>query len=411
MFLTPSDFTGKYELHTGMYDTAKLQSYIDKFEERYLRELLGVDLYNEFISDIHPTLNVPKSPNFIKIFQPLYEDVTMYSMLESEGMLEMLKGFIYFEYAKDQMMQQTTFGGVQQKSENSKVLNTLQTLIYNRYNEAIRSYRAIQDYILLNTQLPTGQAVDFAFVGNSGSGYLSAQGVPMIQLSGSVLGTQLLNAGTGYTTANNVAVTGGTGSGLTFNIVALAGVIQSVTIASRGTGYLQNQVVTIAGGGANATVRLNSVTQISNGTILIGDVDAFPIGGVWDSVLSVAGANYLTLVDVPTTGGAGNGCQIDIMAVSNTGAITNYMVDQKGVNYAVGNQLTITGGNGLAKITVNSVYNGEIEGISWTDAGYNWKSGDKFQVGNGNCIIMLMYVGKGKFSDFKGKRKSMAYWI
>ena len=134
MFLTPSDFTGKYELHTGMYDTAKLQSYIDKFEERYLRELLGVDLYNEFISDLHPTLNVPKSPNFIKIFQPLYEDVTMYSMLESEGMLEMLKGFIYFEYAKDQMMQQTTFGGVQQKAENSKVLNSLQTLIYNRYN-------------------------------------------------------------------------------------------------------------------------------------------------------------------------------------------------------------------------------------------------------------------------------------
>jgi hypothetical protein len=394
-----------------MYDTAKLQSYIDKFEARYLRELLGVDLYNEFISDINPTTNEPKSPNFIKIFFPLYEDVNMYSMLESEGMLEMLKGFIYFEYAKDQMMQQTSFGGVQQKAENSKVLNTLQTLIYNRYNEAIKSYRAIQDYILLNTQLPTGQAVDFAFVGNNGSGYLSSQGTTLTPLSGSALATQLLNTGTGYTTANNVAVTGGTGSGLTLNIVATAGVIQSVTIASRGTGYLQNQIVTVTGGGGNATVRLNSVTQISNGTTLVGNVDAFPIGGVWDSVLSVAGLGYNTFANVPTTGGAGNGCQVDIMAVSNTGAITNYLVDQKGVNYVVGNQLTITGGNGLAKITVNSIFNGEIDTIDWVNAGNNWKTGDYFLVTGGNCIIMLMYVGKGTFGNFKGKRKSMAYWI
>jgi hypothetical protein len=323
----------------------------------------------------------------------------------------MLKGFIYFEYSKDQMMQQTTFGGVQQKSENSTVLNTLQTLIYNRYNEAIKSYRAIQDYILLNTQLPTGQAVDFAFMGNSGTGYVTQQGVSMNKLSGSAMSIQLLNAGTGYTTSNGVAVTGGSGTGLKLNIVALAGVIQSVTISTRGSGYLQNQIVNITGGGTNATVRLNSVTQISNGTILIGDISAFPIGGVWESVLSAVGAGYNTFNNVPTTGGSGNGCQVDIKSVSNTGAIEDYFVDQKGTNYVVGNQLTITGGNGLAKITVNSLFNGEIEEISWTDAGSGWKSGDTFQVGNGNCVITLAYVGKGDFGNFKGKRKSMAYWI
>ena len=162
MFLTPADFTGKYELHTGMYDNAKLQTYINKYEARYLRELLGIDLYNEFISDLNSS-NAPKSPNFIKIFQPLYEDVTMYSMLESDGMLEMLKGFIYFEYSKDQMMQQTTFGGVQQKAENSKVLNSLQTLIYNRYN-ALRHFHIYakhvnhgSDLIAASSRLDIGQ--------------------------------------------------------------------------------------------------------------------------------------------------------------------------------------------------------------------------------------------------------------
>lgn len=411
MFLTPSDFIGKYELHTGMYDTAKLQSYIDKFEVRYLTQLLGVELYNEFMSDINPTTYEPKSPNFQKIFFPLYEDVNMYSMIESEGMLEMLKGFIYFEYAKDQMMQQTTFGGVQQKSENSKVLNTLQTLIYNRYNEAIKSYKAIQDYILLNTQLPTGQAVEFAYVGNNGNGYLSNQNVVMTQLSGSALATQLLNAGTGYTTANNVAVTGGSGSGLTLNIVALAGVIQSVTIANRGTGYAQNQIVTITGGTTGATVRLNSVSQISYGTTLVGDVNAFPIGGVWDKLLVSGGTGYNTFANVPTTGGSGAGCQVDIMSVGTGGVITNFNVDQKGVNYTVGNVLTITGGTTPATFNVVSVFNGEIDSIDFTDAGQNWNVGDYFAVTGGNCIITLIYVGKGNFGNFKGQRKATAYWI
>ena len=230
MFLTPSDFTGKYELHTGMYDTAKLQSYINKYEMRYLRALLGVTLYNEFISDLS-TANVPKSPNFQKIFYSFSEDINMYFMLESDGMLEMLKGFIYFEYSKDQMMQQTTYGGVQQTAENSKVLNTLQTLIYNRYNEGIRTYRAIQDYILLNTTLPTSQAVNLSLGG----------------------------AGTGYVTANGIPTFGGTGSGCFVNVVALAGLVTGVTISNGGTGYTIGDVLTIQTGGNNATIQITYI--------------------------------------------------------------------------------------------------------------------------------------------------------
>lgn len=233
MFLTPSDFTGKYELHTGMYDTAKLQTYINKYEIRYLKALLGVTLYNEFIADLS-TANVPKSPNFIKIYNPLSEDINQYVMIESDGMLEMLKGFIYFEYSKDQMMQQTTFGGVQQIAENSKVLNTLQTLIYNRYNEGIRTYRAIQNYILLNTTQPISQVVNVSLGG----------------------------AGAGYVTANNVPTFGGTGTGCMVNIVALAGLVTGVTIYNGGFNYTIGDVLTIQSGGNNATIQ---VTYIGKG--------------------------------------------------------------------------------------------------------------------------------------------------
>jgi len=75
MFLTVQDFTGKYQLSTGMYDVTKLQDYIIRYEKRYLIELFGANLYDEFISDL--VLNVPKSPNFLKVFNPFYENVTL----------------------------------------------------------------------------------------------------------------------------------------------------------------------------------------------------------------------------------------------------------------------------------------------------------------------------------------------
>ena len=93
-FLTTSDFVNKWELSKGMYSTTKLTEYIERYESTYLRNLFGVDLYNEFVSDLDA--NVPKSPNFKLVFDPLYVDENLYYMIESRGILDMLKGFIYF---------------------------------------------------------------------------------------------------------------------------------------------------------------------------------------------------------------------------------------------------------------------------------------------------------------------------
>lgn len=159
MILSIQDFNGKYALHTGMYDHSKLQNYIDIYEPRYLKQLFGVDLYNQFESDL--LNNVPQSPNFLKIFNAFSEDLgfnfyTPYgfevanNQLDSEGILQMLKGFIYFEYSKDLVNQMTPYGNVKPTSENSEVANTGFSMIYTRYNEAIRSYRTIQSYIRYN---------------------------------------------------------------------------------------------------------------------------------------------------------------------------------------------------------------------------------------------------------------------
>lgn len=58
--------------------------------------------------------------------------------------------------------------------------------------------------------------------------------------------------GTGYSTANGVATTSTFGSGLTVNIVAVAGQIVTIVIASAGIGYKDGREITVSTGGANA---------------------------------------------------------------------------------------------------------------------------------------------------------------
>ena len=241
MILSIQDFTDKYQVSTGMYDQAKLQDYIKRYEPRYLKELFGITLYNDFQSDL--LNNVPQSPNFLVLFNPLSEDMgyNFYyfngiyegvNQLDSEGIREMLKGFIYFEYVKDLSNQITPIGLVKPDNENSTVANTLFSMMYTRYNEAIRSYNSIRDFIRYTTAPPLGQAVAL----------------------------NLTSGGTGYVNQTNVSLTGGTGTGLKVDIIEDgSGVVDEVTITQTGTGYTIGDTFTLPGGNNDATIELTYV--------------------------------------------------------------------------------------------------------------------------------------------------------
>ena len=146
MFITIADFSasGKYELHTGIYDVARLQAYIEKYEKRYLVNLLGVKLYEDFIAN-------QTNPEFVFIYDPFEFDYSR-CVIISEGMKDMLSGFIYFEYLKDLTNQITPSGNVRPIGENSADVSTLYTMMYNRYNESIRTYKAIQTFICVGKE-------------------------------------------------------------------------------------------------------------------------------------------------------------------------------------------------------------------------------------------------------------------
>lgn len=237
--ITPAEFNNKYELSTGMYSTNKIQSYIDKYQERYLVQMFGADLYKEFESDL--VANLPQSPNFLKVFNPFNEDVSgldfsgyFYSyrtnqILISDGIKDMLLGFVYWEYARDLLNQQTPYGGVKQMAENSIVVDTPHSLMWERYNLAILTYRAIQEWIYTHKGEPVGQIVSW-----------------------------VLDPGTGYTDGQ-YNLTGGTGSGGVVDVIATAGPVDSVSLVEAGTGYAVGDVLTIDAGNQDATLTLSYV--------------------------------------------------------------------------------------------------------------------------------------------------------
>tara|TARA_R110000772_G_scaffold9622_6_gene31546 strand:+ start:4495 stop:5007 length:513 start_codon:yes stop_codon:yes gene_type:complete len=140
---------GKFELHKGMYEQQKIQAYIEKYERLYLIQLLGGQLFNDFVADLNA--GVPVSPEYLAVYNPFVYDENNCDVVISDGMVEMIKGFIYFEYLKDQINQVWVSGVVAPTGENSNNVSTLNQQIYTRYNDAVRIYRAIQRYMCDNS--------------------------------------------------------------------------------------------------------------------------------------------------------------------------------------------------------------------------------------------------------------------
>jgi len=80
-------------------------------------------------------------------------------------------------------------------------------------------------------------------------------------------------------------------------------------------------------------------------------------GGVLTGIVSTGGTGYSTSTTAQaTTGGSGTGCKVNTTAAN--GAVTSFTIGSTGSGYKVGDEITISGGGGDAKITVNSLTSG-----------------------------------------------------
>ena len=139
----------------------------------------------------------------------------------------------------------------------------------------------------------------------------------------------LLNQGAGYSTGNSNATTGGSGTGLTVDIVAEEiGVVQNASLTQGGTAY---------------TDLLNVNTTGGSGTGLTVDLDT--IAGVVQTISINSGGTGYLIGDIVTISGGGNDAQITIDSVS-LGIVTSVIVSDLGSGYSIDDTISIDGGNG-----------------------------------------------------------------
>jgi phage tail sheath protein FI len=163
--------------------------------------------------------------------------------------------------------------------------------------------------------------------------------VSTVSGTGAVETFSVTTVGTGYTTADGLAVTGGSGSGATFNIISGSGGTITVNSVSTGTGYKAGDVLTLDQTGASGgTITVNSVSTT-------GAVEAVSV--------TTNGTGYTAANGLAVTGGSGTGAKFNITSVSGgmltvsiSGPVVTFSVTNIGTGYSQANGVTVSGGNG-----------------------------------------------------------------
>ena len=188
----------------------------------------------------------------------------------------------------------------------------------------------------------TGSLTGFTIT-NAGSGYTTA---PSVVISGNGAGGGDVNlvtitaGGTGYTGVPTVSFSGGGGSGAAATATVANGAVTGITITNPGTGYTGAPTVTItAGGGSGAT----ATATVANGLVT----------GI---TITNAGSGYNNAPTVTITAGGGSGATAT--ATVANGAVTGLTITAGGTNYTSAPTVTITGGGGSGATATATIFPG-----------------------------------------------------
>ncbi len=145
MAVTATSFINKFETTQNEFDTAKLTAYIDRYETITLIELFGKELYDLYVIGI-----AGGDPIYEFLRDAFTVQLDCGTILDSNGVDDIILGVVYFYYHRDNYTQQSINGGVKNTGENSTNVSVFVSNIQSRWDEAISSYQAIQGYICEN---------------------------------------------------------------------------------------------------------------------------------------------------------------------------------------------------------------------------------------------------------------------
>jgi type IV pilus assembly protein PilY1 len=195
------------------------------------------------------------------------------------------------------------------------------------------------------------------------------QATALVTISGSspnrkVNAINIINPGSGYTTAPTITLSGtGGGTGATFTVnMAATNVVSGITVTNPGAGYTTTPTVTLGGVGAGTGASFTVATGTTN-----------VISGI---VVTNAGAGYTAAPTISLAGtGTGSGAAFTVNT-STTNVITGINVTNGGAGYTTPPTLTLggTAGGSGATFTVNAGTTYVVSAVSITNPGSKYNA-------------------------------------
>lgn len=154
--VSAEDFVGDFQVGRSDQIDLELNSFIDNHQDAIMANLLGVDLYNELLTDIGTSDPIVVTDPLLKF---IYDKFMAQdgcgcggrAPLVSLGIPFFLKGIIYYKWMQKTQVRPIMSGGVGKKStSNNETQWQVPSQVYTIYNESILTGRAIQNYATNN---------------------------------------------------------------------------------------------------------------------------------------------------------------------------------------------------------------------------------------------------------------------
>ena len=153
ILITKSDFVGQFAIPKTVNDN--IDSFILDYEEQYLIDLLGVELFDLFQADL--VNRIPQTNIYLAIYNKFTEAIGSF-VYSSIGMKNMVLGYLYFEITRDNNTKNTSSGQVNNVIETS--VRSGNAMLFKKHNDSIKTHKVIQTYILDNLDVyPTFKGI------------------------------------------------------------------------------------------------------------------------------------------------------------------------------------------------------------------------------------------------------------
>jgi hypothetical protein len=163
VLISIDDFeVGRFKIAVNPKQELDLETVITDVEAKYMPMLFGIDLNDLFDADL--VAGIPQTARFKKVYYPLMEQNECV-MVQSIGIVDMLKGFVYYLYLRDIVSRSTTVDLSKALGENSEGVGAIGHDITSRWNESVDTFKTIQYYMAdyNMTDYPEFKGIDLQF--------------------------------------------------------------------------------------------------------------------------------------------------------------------------------------------------------------------------------------------------------